>query len=390
MLLDLSIHWATFPNVQPAIKHAAAPAFTYCRYGYIIITRVACQPRAGMQHRLLLSCFTHAKEALETEGHNAKLTTSPATQRIAVCTTRQCIHLYRPQPSSKASMLPPSLQHLMPAINPADLVLTHSINISESGIPSAIASGACLGLLPPAAPPRLQRLCCADAQNIHAPTRRVGADTHGITIALLSGDSLQLTWTGHVRAAPGLCPPDTPGRSASSMDSATAAHITQIVAQPDCLDAALVYSDGSAAQCICDANAQSPLMHAVHARWLVEPGGGALCGAIGVRAQSIALGCADGVTRMWAATGAADAEARELSLGDWGHGVESTGAVACVMWTPDGEVRFTPPPASARCVAHAAASLAVQPPDGSGCDRQSRPPPACHPVVTCAGAGGGV
>lgn len=122
--------------------------------------------------------------------------------------------------------------------------------------------------------------------------------------------------------------------------AAAVANITHIIAHPDCVDAALVYSDGSAAHCICDANAPAPLMHAVHARWLMEPGAGALCGAIGARAQSIALGCEDGITRVWAAAGAGtEAEPRQLSLADWGHGVESTGAVECVVWTPDSEVR---------------------------------------------------
>lgn len=116
------------------------------------------------------------------------------------------------------------------------------------------------------------------------------------------------------------------------------------MADPDCLDAALIYSDGSAAHCICDASAPAPLMHAVHARWLLGPGGGALCGAIGARAQSIALGCDDGITRIWAVAGSgSDAEPRELSLADWGHGVESTGAVACVVWTPDSEARADVP-----------------------------------------------
>lgn len=173
------------------------------------------------------------------------------------------------------------------------------------------------------------------------------ADTHGITISLQVGGSLHLTWTGHVRPAQSLSPTTCPAATTNGVKSSTTApHITHIIAQPDCLDAALVYSDGSAAHCICDANAQSPLMHSRHAQWLVEPGGGALCGAVGARAQAIALGCADGITRVWPTTAAANAEPRELSLADWGHGVESTGAVACVVWTPDSEVRSHAAPAN--------------------------------------------
>lgn len=298
-----------------------------------------------MQHRLRLATFTHAPEALDLEGRNARIAASPSTQRIAVCTTRQFIHLYRPQPSSKPACLPPCLQHLLQSIRPADLVLTHSISISQHSIPTAIAAGAHSRVLP-MYPPRLRRSgvqrrfhhghsCCGCA-----------AGAHGVTLSLQAGGALQLTWTGHVRSAPKLCPPPPVASSSVSSagppDAAAAAapHITHIIAHPDCADASVVYSDGSAAHCICDSSAQSPLMHAVHARWLMEPGSGALCGAIGARARSIALGCEDGVTRVWAADGAGgEAEPRELSLADWGHGVESTGAVECVVWTPDSEVR---------------------------------------------------
>ena len=70
---------------------------------------------------------------------------------------------------------------------------------------------------------------------------------------------------------------------------------------------------------------------------MYSPQGSFLCAAIGPQAQMLALGCSDGVTRLYDLH-AGGALLRELSLEDWGYDRTVTGAVAHVLWTPDSQV----------------------------------------------------
>jgi hypothetical protein len=115
-------------------------------------------------------------------------------------------------------------------------------------------------------------------------------------------------------------------------------HIVEILHQADFPDTALILSDGSVAHCLSDAASQSPLSGAAHTEWLLPPGGGACCGAISARAQKLAIGCSDGVIRLWSLGAHRSDSCQELSLADWGHSVESTGAVQCIVWSTDSEV----------------------------------------------------
>lgn len=118
------------------------------------------------------------------------------------------------------------------------------------------------------------------------------------------------------------------------------AHIIEILHERNCPDTAVILSDGSAALYLSDAGSQCPLSGATHAQQLLPPGGGAVCGAISVRAQKLAIGCTDGIARLWTLGGGVAEGFQMFSLADWGHTVESTGAVQCIVWSPDSEVWF--------------------------------------------------
>lgn len=157
---------------------------------------------------------------------------------------------------------------------------------------------------------------------------------------------LHISWTGHVRTVHHVYG----GRSSRAMSSAPQAtppespeqrgpHIVEILHQSDCPDTALILSDGSVAQCLSDSASQSPLSGAAHTQWLLPAGGGACCGALSSRAHKLAIGCSDGITRLWSLGADESATCQQLSLADWGHSVESTGAVQCIVWSSDSEVR---------------------------------------------------
>ena len=93
-----------------------------------------------VQHRVRLSAFTHGAEALEDEGKNAEVSTAPASQRIAVRTTASRVHMYRVQQTAEQG-LPPALVHLAPALRPAHIVLTQSVDISAYGCSCALLAG---------------------------------------------------------------------------------------------------------------------------------------------------------------------------------------------------------------------------------------------------------
>jgi hypothetical protein len=98
-----------------------------------------------LQHRVRLAVFTHGAEALEDEGKNAEVSASPESQRIAVRTTASRVHMYRVQPAAEQA-LPPSLAQLAPALRPAHIVLTQSVDISSYGCGCALLAGAPLPL----------------------------------------------------------------------------------------------------------------------------------------------------------------------------------------------------------------------------------------------------
>ena len=118
------------------------------------------------------------------------------------------------------------------------------------------------------------------------------------------------------------------------------AHITEILHEVSSPDTAVILSDGSAALYLSDAGSQCPLSGATHAQQLLPPGGGAVCGAISARAQKLAIGCEDGIARLWTLGGGAAEGCQMFSLADWGHTVETTGSVQCIVWSPDSEVCF--------------------------------------------------
>lgn len=158
---------------------------------------------------------------------------------------------------------------------------------------------------------------------------------------------LHVSWTGHVRTVHHVYGAATPQAtsSASQATSSTreppeegAPHIREILHHSDCPDTALVLSDGSVAHCLSDSASQSPLSGAAHVQWLLPPGGGACCGALSSQAQKLAIGCSDGMTRLWSLAAGGAASCQQLSLADWGHSVESTGAVQCIVWSADSEV----------------------------------------------------
>ena len=87
-----------------------------------------------------LSAFTHGAEALDDEGKNAEVSTAPASQRIAVRTTASRVHMYRVQHTAEPG-LPPSLVHLAPALRPAHIVLTQSVDVSAYGCSCTLLAG---------------------------------------------------------------------------------------------------------------------------------------------------------------------------------------------------------------------------------------------------------
>ena len=159
---------------------------------------------------------------------------------------------------------------------------------------------------------------------------------------------LHISWTGHVRTLHHVYCASVPHTPASATKGTTTTpeppergkpHITEILHESDCPDTALVLSDGSVAHCLSDSASQSPLSGAAHTRWLLPPGGGACCGALSSRAQKLAIGCSDGITRLWSLAAGEPSHCQQLSLADWGHSVETTGAVQCIVWSADSEVR---------------------------------------------------
>jgi hypothetical protein len=118
------------------------------------------------------------------------------------------------------------------------------------------------------------------------------------------------------------------------------ASITALVHRRGCETCAILLSDGSAALCLTDGFETASAGSIEVSSWLLGPGDGAVCGAISAQAQMVAVGCTDGVLRLWGcASDLAQGPQRQLSLVDWGHGPEATGRVACVAWTQDGQVR---------------------------------------------------
>lgn len=187
--------------------------------------------------------------------------------------------------------------------------------------------------------------------------RVVSADAQGIVVAIETA-VLSVSWTGHIRAAydpfavapPPPLPPSERAHSShrtsaeASESAAKPVPIASIVHHPACDSAVVILRDGTAALCLSDANEASALSSLQATRWLLPSSGGASCGAISAQAHMLALGCADGVLRLWTLGGGTSGEegpTRELSLTDWGYGPAETGGVACVAWTPDGEVPHT-------------------------------------------------
>ena len=177
---------------------------------------------------------------------------------------------------------------------------------------------------------------------------RMCADEHGVVVAL-GNHILLVSWTGHFRAvldpfqavAAPRQPADTSSRSAQQENAQ--ADIVAVAHDADCSTLALLLANGAAALCCADALGNSALASIELAAWLVSPGGGATCCAVSARASMVAVGCSDGVLRLWnCANVSAGMEARELSLADWGYGPEGTGSVGCIAWTQDGQVRQTP------------------------------------------------
>jgi hypothetical protein len=127
----------TLPNAFPA-PHSS-PRQGNCSYYGVL----SCYQHTDglLQHRVKLSAFTHGAEALEDEGKNAEVSTSPASQRIAVRTTASRVHMYRVQQTTEQA-LPPSLVNLAPALRPAHIVLTQSVDVSAFGCSCALLAGA--------------------------------------------------------------------------------------------------------------------------------------------------------------------------------------------------------------------------------------------------------
>jgi WD40 repeat protein len=144
-----------------------------------------------------------------------------------------------------------------------------------------------------------------------------------------------MSWSGHTKGT--FNPFESVSPRGSNVTACT--RIASIAHHTACSCSAILLEDGSVAMCMTDASESYGLAAFEIGEWLLEPSARATHAALSAQAQMLAVGCHDGVTRLWDCAGSwQDGPLRELSLGDWGYDIEHTGAVASIDWTPDGLV----------------------------------------------------
>jgi hypothetical protein len=88
----------------------------------------------------------------------------------------------------------------------------------------------------------------------------------------------------------------------------------------------LVMADGSVALSLTAAGGLLAIGDFEITHWLCESSTRAVCAALGVQSHVVAVGCADGVTRLYSLSTGCATNTFELSLCDWGHDPAVTGA----------------------------------------------------------------
>jgi hypothetical protein len=99
-------------------------------------------PACAAQHRVKLSTFIHANDAVTQEGSNKRVAACDVMCRAAVLTTESHVHFYRVTPARADALLPAALLQLADGLKPAELRLYQSLDLRPYGKALAVAAGA--------------------------------------------------------------------------------------------------------------------------------------------------------------------------------------------------------------------------------------------------------
>jgi hypothetical protein len=96
---------------------------------------------ACVQHRLQLSNFIYADDAVAQEGVNQQLAPDYSNRRAAILTSKSNVHLYRCVPTRADRILPAALLHLAENTALAELRLYQTLDLQSHGAVTSVAAG---------------------------------------------------------------------------------------------------------------------------------------------------------------------------------------------------------------------------------------------------------